>query len=394
MLDGHDRVVRFSLFLRLLHLLLPLFQLLQSRLLPLLVRCLRQDDHRIRLTDKTSRRVRHQIGQLHLQRVAVDQSRISQPVGQRVLLLVLFQQESPVVVEVQPPYLGQRVVAIGEEERKPPFVAAVGLEQETVGLRHRKCRQHHVVGEEMRIGNTSDGVDAQRVSPDSVLSDVGRSVRLYQPSAERYHLTLLTVPEVAVGILQGIGKIFARSHPSDDESPSAVGARHPEEGFGGKGRVIQVVVQPHQDTLDGFEVHGIEHRTRHLEGVDALACREAIRIVAHRIALVVVGDGIREVDGIGCILLERILQFYHDFLSCRLYFRHFQLWRRDDHLVGSILQLYVLVKIDVYLSLLHARSPFGRRGMHHSRRCIVIPSPVGLSHARTRGDGGSQRQQE
>ena len=77
-----------------------------------------------------------------------------------------------------------------------------------------------------------------------------------------------------------------------------VSAGYAQQGFGTEGRVCQVVIQANEYACHGVQVLGTEHMTRHLECVGLLACREGKRIVTHRVVLVVVADGIAEVDGI------------------------------------------------------------------------------------------------
>ena len=74
-------------------------------------------------------------------------------------------------------------------------------------------------------------------------------------------------------------------------------------------------IKSHQYAFDRLQVLGVQTVAAHLKGVDMVACREAESVVAHGVALVVVADGIAEVNGIGCVVLERILQLYDDTLA-------------------------------------------------------------------------------
>ena len=235
----------------------------------------------------------------------------------------------------------------------------------------------------MGIADAGDAVDVQRVAPEGVLADVGLGrggvclVRVGQ------HLALLLELEVAVGILQGIDAVFAGCHAFDDETARAVGTRDALQRLGAECRVGQVVIQSDADALDGFEVRRVEHVARHLEGVDALAGRERVGIVAHRVVFVVVADGVAEVYRIGGIGLQRVLQFYDDALAGGLDFGHLQLRRRHDDTLRRVGKLDELVEVEGDFAVGHIRALLGGRAAHNARRVFVVPSAVGIAHAGT-----------
>ena len=61
---------------------------------------------------------------------------------------------------------------------------------------------------------------------------------------------------------------------------------------------------PTRIPFDRFQILRFQHMPRYLHGINGSSCRETVGIVSHRIALVVIADGIREVDGVGGIRLE------------------------------------------------------------------------------------------
>ena len=168
----------------------------------------------------------------------------------------------------------------------------------------RKGEQGDVVGQEVGIGHLQQSVDVQGISPYGIHPDVGFRAGREGIVAEGYHLTFLRETEIAVYILQGIGTISAGSDTLDDEVAPAVGTRHTEHGLGFEGRVGEVVIEPYGDALDRLQVAGVKYIARHFEGVDLLARGEAIGERAHRIALIVVADGIAKIDGIGGVGLQ------------------------------------------------------------------------------------------
>ena len=143
--------------------------------------------------------------------------------------------------------------------------------------------------------------------------------------------------EITVGLLKGIDPIDAWGNTFHHEVASAVSTRDTQHRLRLEGRIRQVIIESHLDAFDGFQIAGIEHIARHLESIYPLTCRKTIGIVAHRVALVVVADGITEVDGIGGVLFQGILQLHHNLLTRCLNLWHFQLRGRDDDLVCRIL---------------------------------------------------------
>ena len=180
-------------------------------------------------------------------------------------------------------------------------------------------------------------------------------------------------------------------HTLDDKSSAAVGARDALQRLTGEDGVGEIAVESHQDAFYWFQVLGIKHISRHLHGVYLLAGREAVGIVAQGIALVVVGDGVAEVDGIGGIGLERVFQLDDDALSGRLDFGHLYLRWRHHHVLRGILDLDKLVEVDDHLARSDVCRLVGRRGTHHSRRLFVVPSAVGLSHFGARAEQEKQQ---
>ena len=76
------------------------------------------------------------------------------------------------------------------------------------------------------------------------------------------------------------------------------------------------------DSNPSSQVLGVKDVTCHFKRVNLVAGGEGKGIVTHGVPLVVVADGIAEVDGVGGVLLERILQVDDDALASGLYFGH------------------------------------------------------------------------
>ena len=237
-----------------------------------------------------------------------------------------------------------------------------------------------------------DVINAQGVAPDGVLTDVRSCRRLEGLMREGNHLALLAEAIVAVHILQGIDPVLAGSHTLDDEMSRPVSAPDTYHGLLLESRVGQIAVQSDGDTLDGLQVLGIDDTACHLEGVNLLACGEDEGIVAHRVALIVVGDGIAEVDGIGAVGLQRVLQLHDNLLVDNLDFGHLQLGGRHHDILRRIVELDVFVEVDGNLLGGDIGIPLCRYGADDTGRVVIEPAAIGCSHSRTRHKGAESYQ--
>ena len=169
-----------------------------------------------------------------------------------------------------------------------------------------------------------------------------------------------------------------------------VGTGHAQHRFLYEARVFHLAVESDEYSLYGFEIVCLHHVSRHLERIDVVAGREAVGVITQGVALVVVAYGVREVDGVGGVGFQRVLQLYLYLLAGRLYFGLLQLWGRHYYLLCGILKLYELVEVDVHLICRHVHTTIGRRCTNHTWRCLVIPSAIWATHTGTR----SEKEQE
>ena len=147
-------------------------------------------------------------------------------------------------------------------------------------------------------------LDVQGIHPGGILSNIRFAGRHDDVVGESNLFALLTELIVAILILQGIDAVRTRCHTLDDKAAATVGTAHSQHRLGSEGRIGMVGIQSHQDTLDRFQILRFQHMPRYLHGINGSSRRETVGIVSHRIALVVIADGIREVDGVGGIRLE------------------------------------------------------------------------------------------
>ena len=95
----------------------------------------------------------------HGELVLVDEGRVTQPVGDGVLVLRWLDDEGVLGVEVEAAYVGQHTVAIGVEEREMVGLAPFGLQVVAVGDHLAKGSQADVVGQEVCVVHALDAGD-------------------------------------------------------------------------------------------------------------------------------------------------------------------------------------------------------------------------------------------
>ena len=233
----------------------------------------------------------------------------------------------------------------------------------------------------MRVRHWQDIINVQSITPNSILTNVWLGIGQIGLMRESYHLTLLVEHVVTIHILQGIDTIFTRGYTTNTEMASTIRTGNAEQGFGTESRVGQIGIKTYADALDRLEVGSINHITRHLEGINLLTRREGIGIITQRVVFVVICNSITEVNRISGVGYQRVLQLYHYLLSRCFDFRHLQLWRRNNDILRGVSQLDELIEIDGHLLRSHIGSLLCRCTIKHTRRIVVIPSTIRLSHS-------------
>ena len=120
---------------------------------------------------------------------------------------------------------------------------------------------------------------------------------------------------VTIHVVDGEHVVTAGLEVADGELAAVIGTAHAFQRDVGKGCVVKVAVKPHDDVLHRLQVIGTQHDTRYCQGVDDVSCREGKRVSVQLVALVVVLDGVREVDDIGRVLFQRITELDGHFLA-------------------------------------------------------------------------------
>ena len=246
----------------------------------------------------------------------------------------------------------------------------------------------------MGVVYIGDAGDVERVEPCRVLPDIRLESRCDRLMIEGNHLALLGIAIVTVSVLEGVDAVRAGGYTTYDEVAAGVSARHTHHGSLLKCAVLHVAVQSHENTFDGFQIVGFEHVTGHFERVDMVAGGETVGVVAQRVALVVVRDGIGEVDGVGGVGFQRVHQLHADALALSLDLWRLKLWRRYDDVLSRVVDGDELIKVDVYVLAVHVGGMVSRSGTDHFRRCLIVPSSIGLSHAGARVEQKQEKERE
>ena len=145
-----------------------------------------------------------------------------------------------------------------------------------------------------------------------------------------------------------------------------------------------VRVKSDEESLHRLVGPSINHCPGDLHGVDAVPGAEGKREVLQRIALVIIDNRIGEVDRIGGIGREGVLEADHHFFPIRDDLRLLQLRRGDDDLLKRVLDCDKFVKPEGHLFGRHVELSIRRVAPDELRGLIVIGAtirghPIGAS---------------
>ena len=166
------RVVTFAALLQLGLLLLPVVHLLLEVFHASLIGLLRQQFERVGLAHDVSERVGHVVSKLNVERVAVNEGCVSEPVGYGVETCRRLHHEGVLLVKVEASDHGQLLVAMAEEELEVVGLLTLLLHKIAVGHLLVEGSEHDVVGQEMAIFDLLYVFYSQRVAPQRVLPHV------------------------------------------------------------------------------------------------------------------------------------------------------------------------------------------------------------------------------
>ncbi|OAV73973.1 hypothetical protein Barb7_02610 [Bacteroidales bacterium Barb7] len=135
-----------------------------------------------------------------------------------------------------------------------------------------------------------------------------------------------------------------------------------------------------------LQVSGIQQQTGHFQRVNHIAGRECKGEILQHILLIIINNGIGEVNRIGGILFQRIPQLHRYARTDSLNNRHLQLWRRDNHILRRLLQLHQLVKQEHHFLPFIIKLIGKRVTARQAGRLFIIRPAVRIPDARARVD--------
>ena len=151
----------------------------------------------------------------------------------------------------------------------------------------------------------------------------------------------------------------------------------------GEGGVGEIGVDAHEHPLLGLEVAGGEHHPRHPQRVDLRPRGEGVGEALELVALVVVFNGVAEVDGVGGVGLQRVGELHGDAAPVGGDLGGLLAHGRDHHLGIGVLDVDDLVEIQCDAARRHAGGALRRVGAHEARRLLIARAPRGIAHRGT-----------
>lgn len=119
-------------------------------------------------------------------------------------------------------------------------------------------------------------------------------------------------------------------------------------------------MQEYGRALDGVEGVAVLHGAGNHHRIDPLSGGEHIGVAREHVAFVGVGYGVREIDGVGGILQERLFEADYQVLASKSRFRGLLL-RRGEEYVGRLLDGDELIEAEDELGALHRHSDSPRK---------------------------------
>lgn len=216
------------------------------------------------------------------------------------------------------------------------------------GVGHRHCRGnlHLAFADESFLGDTLHGAHLFEtahhklvvIGLDAVEQEKGR----YGVGGERHLLGNGVVGVTLVQIVEGEDFVFLVGEVAETEMAFVVGLG----GVGrmrGHDRVVERLIEEDKDFLVGFAGEGVGYRAAKGKTVEAGAGGEDVAEIAEQVALVVVGNGVAELEKVGGVGLQRVLDDDLYLLSRGGDLRELFHRRGDNYLIVSVFQNHILV---------------------------------------------------
>ena len=239
----------------------------------------------------------------------------------------------------------------------------------------------------------ADRIDGDGVFPRRVLSGGEAEGGRHGGVEEGDGLAGLIEAIIPIGVGQGVEAIRTGGNVADREASAIVCLGSSIEGQAGESRVGRIGVQPDDNVSHRLQVLGIEQHAAYLERVDHVARREGKAEMADGVLLVVVRDGMTEVDGVRGVGLQRVLELDADLPPDDLNAGQLLLWRSDDHVLRRFIDLNQFIENDLHASPLVVRLLRWRCTADKPGRLLVIRPTVRSRHIGARHSAPDQQSQ-
>ena len=288
------------------------------------------------------------------------------------------------LIEVQTFDDGQRVGRSCEVEPYDIGVRTFALEQVLVLAFLKERIEHQVIRKVMDVWNDTNGVVVRRIAPNGIHAHIPFTSSCEGIGQKGNTFAFLRKEEVAILIFESESTILARLYALDAELARTICARDTSERLMPHNGVVEERVYRIKTDENAFyrlQVRCIEHSSRHFHCVNLFARTEAVSVVSHRIAFVVVDDSVAKIDGIGRACLQTVIKCHLHALAVSADVGRLNLRRRNNDLLVSILELDVFVEANLYLALSVVRCTIRRIARHDLRRYLVVNAAVGCAYA-------------
>ena len=139
-------------------------------------------------------------------------------------------------------------------------------------------------------------------------------------------------------------------------------------------------VECHKEIGRGFLVISIEHLAGEGEGVEMVAGGEAIDVIFELVAFVQVFDCGTEIDGIGGVGLQILLELDDHRLATQLDVGLLLEKGGEEHVLAGVVEGHILVEGKLDPLAVEAHAVIGRHGLRHLGRRDILGSSCRRDH--------------
>ena len=156
----------------------------------------------------------------------------------------------------------------------------------------------------MDIRNRAYAVEMCRITPNGIHAYIHSTICSKSICKEGNTLTLLRKQQISIFVVKSKSSVFTRFYTLNTKPAGAIGARNTTKKLMSKYGIVKsgiYGINTYKDSFNWLKIFCIKHYSSHFHRIYLRSCAETVSIVSHRIALVIVYNGIAEIDSICCI---------------------------------------------------------------------------------------------